>query len=192
MGKKNKDTKPKAQKNPDAKKRNVKSWKAKQLTRVESIERFASKLEAALAANAPGVNAAIVTNVRGQIAACKTQLESLDASWKPSKASNPKTSKRVGIGDTVVLSSDVHFTDEWKKKHPSLKWVTRQTYENAVVIDEETKKYWMVRCADGVVRMVQRKWVVKTTPVATTPPVPPAGEPTFLPPGMNFTAGASA
>lgn len=175
MAKKNSDkpktTKPK---NPDAKKRNQKSWRAKQLTRVESLERFASKLEVSLAANAPGVNQAIVTNVRGLITAVKTQLEQLAADWKPSKASHPKLSKKVGIGDTIRLSDEVQFTEEWKKKYPSLKWVTRDTYANAVVVDEETKKYWMVRCADGTVRMLNRKWAVKVPPL---PPLPQKVEP---------------
>jgi len=146
----------KKQKNDGAKKRKQQPWKTKQLGRIERALKTVSKIKTHVsAAKPPGVEPERAANAETQLLALQAQLTALENTWKPAKGRSPGTSKKIGIGSIVMVRSDLDRTELKLFKH-----IPHELFLNSVVLDDDGK-YWMVKCTDGITRLLTKKFAAK-------------------------------
>lgn len=152
----------KAKKEGDGKKRNKTPWKAKQVMRVERALKSLTKLSSVLvAAKAPNIEPALAQNALAAVSTLSTQVNALPADWKPAKGHAPGTSKKPGIGSFVSVKTEL--TDEEKKFYTHF---PTTLFTNAEVVADDGRN-WIVKCGDGITRVLKKKHAVKyTAPVA--------------------------
>jgi hypothetical protein len=97
--------------------------------------------------------------------ALQAQVTSVDNAWKPAKGRTPGTSKKIGIGSFVMVKPDLDRTEKKLFKH-----IPAELFANAQVLDDDGK-YWLVKCADNVTRVLAKKFTAKVPDIA-----PPADE----------------
>lgn len=152
-----------SKKKGEGKKRQQQPWKKKQLGRIERAIKTVSKINSHIsAAKAPNVNAGLALNAETSLFALKAQLDALENTWKPAKGRAPGTSKKIGIGSLVRVKPDLDRTDLKVFKH-----IPVETFANAQVLDDDGK-YWVVKCADNVTRVLAKKYTAKVPEVVPT------------------------
>jgi len=161
MGTDPKKAKKKKEKKEGAKERKKTPWKTRQMMRVDRGFKSLTKLASVLtAAKAPGIDATLASNALSAVSTLKAQVNMLANDWKPERGHQPPTKNKLGIGSVLQVKTDLDRAEVKMFKH-----ISADLFTNATIL-EDLGRDWLVKCVDGVTRVLLKKLAQKAGPSA--------------------------
>ncbi len=139
--------------NPNKKTRAKLPWQARALLRCTRAGKLIAVLGKSITRAAPPtIDAADLELLAAGLKTLEVvmgKVAALPADFKPKRTSGSGSRSGVEIGSTVGVKEDA-------RDNPLFEHIPADTFELAVVLGEDGKQNWLVRCADGAVRTVRK------------------------------------